>query len=312
MLTEILLYSGILILSILSLLKGSDWFVNAGEIIGGAFGIPSFVIGVTIIAFGTSLPELASSIAAVSAGEPGIVVGNVVGSNITNIALILGIVAILGGAIVLEKEIRHIDIPILLGASFMLWFVVRDQSVSIVDAILLLFGLFIFLAYSFGGSNTEDVTDVPKAKWSHYGFLLLGVIAVYLGAEWTIFSIEKLSAIAQINPDIIALSIVALGTSLPELIVSITAARKGRTEIAVGNVIGSNIFNIYAVMSIPRFFGPITISQNNLDFSLPFMLAVTFLLAFMCIPKRISQWEGWVFLLFYVFFIAELTKDVLS
>jgi cation:H+ antiporter len=312
MLTEILLYSGILILSILSLLKGSDWFVNAGETIGSAFGIPSFVIGVTIIAFGTSLPELASSIAAVNAGEPGIVVGNVVGSNITNIALILGIVAILGGSIVLEKEIRHVDIPILLGSSFMLWFVARDQSVSIIDAILLLLGLFIFLAYSFGDSNTEDLTDVPKAKWNHYGLLVLGVGAVYLGAEWTIFSIEKLSAIAQINPDVIALSIVALGTSLPELIVSVTAARTGRTEIAVGNVIGSNIFNIYAVMSIPRFFGPITISQDNLDFSLPFMLAVTLLLAFMCIPKRISKWEGWVFLLFYALFIAELTKDIFN
>lgn len=312
MLIELLLYSGILIVSILSLLKGSDWFVNAGEAIGISFGVPSFVIGVTIIAFGTSLPELASSIAAVNAGEPGIVVGNVVGSNITNIALILGIVAIIGGAIVFEKEIRHIDIPILLGASFMLWFVARDQEISIADAIILLLGLFIFLAYSFGGSNTEDLVDVPKAKWSHYGLLVLGIVAIYFGAEWTILAIEKLSAIAKIKPDIIALSIVALGTSLPELIVSVTAARTGRTEIAVGNVIGSNIFNIYAVMSIPRFFGTITISQDNLDFSILFMLFITLLLAFMCIPKKISSWEGWLLLLFYGLFIAELTKDVFN
>ncbi len=309
---ELLQYIGLLIISLALLVKGSDWFVDAGETVGLSFGISPFIIGVTIIAFGTSLPELASSIVAIYANESSIVIGNVVGSNITNITLILGIVAIIGGAIVFEKDVMHIDMPFLLLSSALLWFVVRDQNLSISDAIVLLIALAVFLFYSFNGSEEEaSLLERPKATLKTYGLLLLGGLAVYFGADWTVYSIQNISNILAINPDVIAVTMIALGTSLPELMVSVTAARRGRTEIAVGNVIGSNIFNTYAVMSIPRFFGPLIIPEAFLSFHLPFMIVVTIAFAIMSLSKKISNWEGMMLLLFYGFFVMELLKDVL-
>jgi len=306
---SILVYLGIFVVSLAVLLKASDWFVDAAERVGLAFGIPPFVIGVTIIAFGTSLPELASSIAAVLAGEPEIVIGNVVGSNITNIALILGLVAIVGSKIVLEKDLMKIDMPLLLGSAALLWFIVSDQQVGLFESIILLVGLIVFLVYSFQDDENVPSETVVEANWRVYVQLIAGGVLVYFGADYTIFGISKLSAAAGISPEIIALSLVALGTSLPELIVSIAAARKGQTEIAVGNVLGSNIFNTYAVVAIPSFFGELKIPSNVLNFSLPFMLVMTGLLAIMCLSQKISRWEGWMLFLLYCFFVLELFKN---
>lgn len=310
---DFILYLLIFIVSLTVLLKGSDWFVSAAEKIGLSFGISPFVIGVTIVAFGTSLPELASSIVAVIAGESEIVVGNVVGSNITNVALVLGIVAIIGGRVKIIKDIMNTDIPLLLVSSFLMWFILIDSQVSIIEAVLLLLGLVVFLVYSFNsGKGDESDEEKVSADWKQYGLMILGGVLVYLGAEYTIVAISEISTQAGISPEIIALSLVALGTSLPELVVSIAAARKGNTEMAVGNVLGSNIFNTYAVMSIPRFFGTLTIPSDVLNFSLPLMIGITLLLSVMCLSRIISKWEGWMLVLIYVFFIATLCESVLK
>ncbi|MEM9888917.1 MAG: calcium/sodium antiporter [Bacteroidota bacterium] len=308
---DVLLYVGILVISLSALLKASSWFVDSAEKIGLSFGISPFIIGVTIIAFGTSLPELASSIAAMYEDESSIVIGNVLGSNITNITLILGVVAVVGGTIHFTKDVMNIDMPLLLTSAGLLCFVVYDKNVSIFDAALLLVALVIFLAYSFKSDDEEKLESTEKASIKSYLLLLVAGVGVYFGAEYTILAVTSLSKIAGVDPEIIALSVVALGTSLPELIVSVTAARKGRTEIAVGNVLGSNIFNTYAVMGIPAFFGELEITDNALGFSLPFMTVITVIFAFMCLSKKISRWEGMMLLLLYVFFIGQLMKDVI-
>lgn len=306
----VLLYLGLFILSLAVLLKGSDWFVESAEKIGLSFGISPFIIGVTIVAFGTSLPELASSIAAVLAGKSEIVIGNVVGSNITNIALVLGIVAIVGRKIYIEKDIMSTDIPLLLTSALLFYFIVHDQHVSILEAVLLLAALFVFLAYSFkDGSDGEEQIRVA-VSWQSYGMLLLGGVLVYFGADYTILAISELSTIFGISSEIIALTLVALGTSLPELVVSIAAARRGNTEIAVGNVLGSNLFNTYAVLGIPALFGNLLIPANIISFSIPLMVGLTLLLTIMCLSKTISRWEGWMLVLIYCFFVLELFKGV--
>ncbi|MEL7022081.1 MAG: calcium/sodium antiporter, partial [Bacteroidota bacterium] len=289
---DFLLYLGLFVISLAVLLKGSDWFVAAAERIGLSFGISPFIIGVTIVAFGTSLPELASSIVAVLAGESEIVVGNVVGSNITNVALVLGVVAIIGGRVKIIKDIMNTDIPLLLVSAFLMWFILSDLNVSIIEAIILLLSLIIFLIYSFHSGSDGHTSDAEQvvADWKQYVLMLIGGILVYFGAEYTIVAISVLSTQAGISPEIIALSLVALGTSLPELVVSIAAARKGNTEMAVGNVLGSNIFNTYAVLSIPRFFGVLTIPSDVTSFSLPLMLGITLLFSIMCLSRIISQW----------------------
>lgn len=308
---DIALYTGLFILSLTVLLKASDWFIDAAEQIGLSLGVSPFIIGVTIVAFGTSLPELATSIASVLGGESEIVVGNVVGSNITNIALVLGLAALVVNRIEMEYNIWHVDMPFLWGSAFLLWFTLRDFHFSLFEGLLFLVGIVVFLAYSFKGEDAEEALDRPTINWKVYAMLLLGGVLVYLGADYTIFAIRKLSAMAGINPEIIALSAVALGTSLPEVIVSLNAARRGKASIAVGNVLGSNIFNTYIVMSIPSFFGELTIPSNINDVYLPLMIAMTVLFGIMSNNKKITRWEGVVLLMFYAFFFVDLLSTAL-
>ncbi len=302
---ELLTYIGIFAVSLFALLQASDFFVASAEKIGLSFGIPPFIIGVTVVAFGTSLPELASSIAAVVEGSSDIVIGNVVGSNIANVALVLGLVAIIGKEIKVHDTIMHADIPLLVLSAFLLWFVVYDGKVTIFEAIFLLIALVIFLLHSLTGNKEEEV-ERPKITWQTIVILLASAVVIKFGADYTVLGIVKLSGLMGIGSAVIAQSLVALGTSLPEVFVSIAAIKKGQTDMAVGNVLGSNIFNTYAVMSIPAFIGPLVIPPDVLQFSLPYMIALTIALAVMCISRTICRWEGYMLILFYVFFLVKL------
>lgn len=308
-LMEVISYLGLFILSLLVLLRASGWFVDSAERIGLSLGVSPFIIGVTIVAFGTSLPELATSIASVFSGDSEIVVGNVVGSNITNIALVLGLSALMASRIELEYNIWHIDMPYLWGSAFLLWFALRDFNFSLFEGALFILGIIIFLAYSFKSEDVEKEKEklarLPVG-WRAYAFLVIGGALVWLSADYTIFAISKLSAIAGIHPEVIALSAVALGTSLPEVIVSLNAARRGKASIAVGNVLGSNIFNTYVVMAIPSFFGKLQIPADINEVYLPLMVAMTILFGIMANNKKITRWEGVLLLMFYAYFASEL------
>lgn len=301
---ELLLFIGLFVVSLGVLLFASDKFVGAAEKIGLHFGISPLIIGLTIVAFGTSLPELSTSIAAVFAGSPEIVIGNVVGSNITNILLILGFTAVIGKNIELDFSIIDIDMPLLIASSLLMYFVLLDGDMGLMDAALFLGALLVFLLNSLKAEKT-DKSERPSLSMITYVVLILGGLFVYLGANYTIVAITEVSTILNVPSDIIALTAVALGTSLPELVVSIMAARKGQHAIAVGNVIGSNIFNTYAVMAIPRFFGVLVIPPEIIAFSLPFMIAMTLLFAVICLSRRISKWEGVMLLIFYGYYISH-------
>jgi len=306
MLTTILIYSGLFIVSIAVLLKGSDWFVDAAERLGLSLGVSPFIIGVTIVAFGTSLPELATSIAAVLGGDSEIVVGNVVGSNIANILLVLGLTAIVSKEIKLEFSMLNIDLPLLVISSLLLWFMLMDGHFSLFEAVLFLISLVIFLINSFKVERGVDEDDRPKTSIKDVGILLGAGVLIFVGAHYTIVAIKKLSLLVGVSKEVIALSMVALGTSLPEVAVSITAARKGKSAIAVGNVLGSNLFNTYGVMSIASFFGTLSFPPDVLSYSLPVMVAVTILFMLISISLRISRWEGAMLVLFYVYYLSQL------
>lgn len=306
---DILLNIGLFVISLAVLLKASDWFIDSAEQIGLSLGISPFIIGVTIVAFGTSLPELATSIAAVLSGESEIVLGTVIGSNITNIALVLGLVAFFVGQIELEYNIWHIDMPYLWGSAFMLWFVLSDLHITFFEGLLFLGGIAVFLAYSIKPGESESLIET-KPSWRTYFLLLLGGVLVWLSSEYTVLAIRRLSAMAGVDPGIIALSAVAIGTSLPEVIVSLTAARKGKASIAVGNVLGSNVFNTYIVVSVPSFVGEIIIPESILEFYLPLMLVMTILFGIMANNRKITRWEGAVLLLFYLLFASKIFEGV--
>ncbi|MBK8489631.1 MAG: calcium/sodium antiporter [Saprospirales bacterium] len=310
MVGELLLYALIFIVSLAALLKASDWFVDTAERVGLSLGIPPFIIGVTIIAFGTSLPELASSIAAVLAGESEIVVGNVVGSNITNILLIIGLVALVSKEVQLEFRVMDTEIPLLIGSALLLWFTLYDLVLSPIEVGLLLSAMVVFIVSSVQGGKGYPKLERSKVSWKSYAILLVSIVLIYLGANYTIFAIQKVSIMAGIGSEFLALTVVSLGTSLPEVVVSVTAARKNKVGMAIGNVIGSNIFNTYSVMGIPALFGKLVIPAGIVDFSLPFMLGITFFFSILCITHRISKTEGVLLLTFYAFFLIELTSSI--
>lgn len=292
------------IVALAVLLYASDLFIESAEKIGLSFGISPFIIGVTIVAFGTSLPELAASIASVYSGTSEIVVGNVVGSNITNILLVLGVTCMVGRSISLDFDLWATDMPLLLGSAFLLFFTLKDGHLSLLESLLYMAALFGFLYNSVsgssgGGEEAESINTMDFVK------LVAGGLLVFVGAKYTIFGIEGISRLAGISPEVISLTFVALGTSLPEVVVSVSAAKKGKHAIAVGNVLGSNIFNTYAVMAIPSFFGELFIPENVIAFSLPFMLAMTIIFGAMTFSRKITLWEGFLLIILYVYYIAQ-------
>jgi cation:H+ antiporter len=312
----ILFWVVIFIISLVVLVKASDYFTDSAEKIGIAFGIPAFVVGVTIVALGTSLPELVSSIIATAQGNSEIVVGNVIGSNIANILLVLALAAIFAKKLKIYFELIHVDLPILIGSTFLLALTIIDGEFTWKEGILCLSLLIVYIVYTVHSQREtkdeeiikelKDVKKKRKVEIKTWIILAVSCFFIYLGAKYTIDSVIKLSEILQIATEIIAVSAIALGTSLPELMVSISAARKGKAEMAVGNVLGSNIFNALLVMGIPSFISTLIIPTSILVFSLPVMLIVTLMYFFITQDKEITRWEGWMLLIFYIFFIGKI------
>lgn len=308
----------VFILSLYVLVKASDYFTGAAERIGLAFGIPDFIVGLTIVAIGTSLPEIISCIFAVLRDSSEIVIGNVIGSNITNIFLIVGVAAIIGKKINITYELIHIDLPLLMGSALFLSITIWDGIFTLFEALLSLAGIVIYLLHvmATGKQRTDveikkEVKGRPKRRkkvGKDIIILIVSSIFIYVGGKYTIESVIELSNILNIGKEVIAASVVAFGTSLPELVVTIQASRMGRPEIAIGNVLGSNIFNALAVMGIPALIGSLIIPNNILTFALPMMLIASLLFFFMTQDKEITLWEGWLLLIFYAFFIGKLFK----
>jgi cation:H+ antiporter len=317
----------IFFLSLAVLVKASDFFTEAAEKIGILLGLSPFIVGVTIVAAGTSLPELISSIVAVFQNSSEIVVANVVGSNIANIFLILGTAAVV--SLGKSKEINigydlvSVDLPLFVGSAFLLGLTIWDQDFSRVEAGILVVGYIMYLFYTIQSSGIDadspdsaapsddrpqDPPSSPEETTSLSRQLLVVVISalfIFLGANYTIDSLIKISDLLQIGKEIIAVSAVAVGTSLPELIVTINAALKGKADVAIGNVLGSNIFNIFMVMGIPGLLRPLTIPDSVITGGLPVLIAGTLLMFFVTQDKKLTIWEGWMFFIFYFWFIAK-------
>jgi len=322
----------IFILSLALLVKSADWFVESAEKIGLAFKISPFIVGVTIVAVGTSFPELASSLAAVLKGSTEIVTANALGSNIANILLIVGISAVAAGRLVVKRSLIDLDAPLLGAATFFFVFVIWDKKIVLGEGILLLFVFLIYLLYTIFQKRKEEETPeivevlpsrverrkktidkiaLPKRRPSGLNlkvfiFLILGMIGLAIGANYTIESVIKISEFFKITTSLIAITAVAIGTSLPELVVSIQAALKKKYEIALGNVFGSNVFNILIITGIPALIKPLTVDELTFEIGLPFLIIATLLFIFSGISRRIHIWEGAMYLLLYVLFIVKL------
>lgn len=309
---EILIWVGIFVISLAVLVTASDFFTESAGKLGLFFGLSPFIVGVTIVAIGTSLPELVSSLVAVYRDSSEIVASNVIGSNITNIFLIIGVAAVISSPMKITYDLISVDLPMLVGTAILLYFTISDDIFSTGEAILCLIAFLIYLIYIIRGGQTDNPNEINKEINSNrflivnIAIVILGAVFIFIGANYTIESIIKLSEIFNLGTEIIAVTVVALGTSLPELVVTISATRKGDAEVAIGNVVGSNIFNSLIVMGVPGLVKPLDIPDDILINALPVMMAATLLFFFVTQDKQVTQWEGWLFFVMYAWFVGHI------
>jgi len=312
-----ILQFGILILAFAILIKGADWLVKGGSSIAKRFGISSIVIGLTIVAFGTSAPELLVNVMASINGNSGIVVGNVLGSNIANTLLILGI-----SAIILPLAIRRgtvlIQVPLSLLAIVVLGVVANDiiidggvvNFITRIDGIVMLLFFAIFIYYTFSIAKVKgEPEEVLKYSLIKSILLILGGMAgLAFGGHFVVSSAVNIAKLFNVSESLIALTIISIGTSLPELATSVVAALKKNPDIAVGNVIGSNIFNIFWVLGFSAVIRPVVFTPI-LNFDVLFVVFITVLLfIYMFVGKKnvIQKWQGASLATLYVAYIVYL------
>lgn len=298
------------LISLALLIKAADYFTNFSEKIGIALGLSPFIVGVTIVSIGTSLPELASSVLASLSGNSEIVAANVLGSNIANILLVVGVAAIFAGKLKVKRNIIDLDLPLLVGGSVILLMVLLwDGSISFFEGVISLVAYFIYIRYLM--SLQSEQKDKNKKPWTKLSFkLIAGIVVsglvVAVGANYVIESVVKISEILDVGKAVIGMSAVAIGTSLPELFVAISAARKKNYEVAVGSVFGSNIFNGCVALGLPALFAEVNVSPDTVTIALPFFIAATLLFVISGVTKKIYSWEGWIYVLIYILFIGKI------
>ncbi len=304
---ELLIWSGILIVSIAVLVLASDFFISGSERIGLSFGMSPFLIGVFIVGVGTSLPELVASIVSIHQGHSEIVIGNVLGSNITNIFLVLGIGAVVGSRFNLNYDLMRIDLPFLAASSILLALMVFDRKFTTGEAIICIVALLAYFFTTIGSHSDNDVLQEKQSlKIRDFAIVVGSGFLIFAGAKFTVDSVVRLSALLGIGSEVIALSAVALGTSLPEVMVSVSAARKGKAEMIVGNIIGSNIFNTFGVMGVAGCMGKLEIPAGVIKFSLPVSIAAAFMYFIITKNQEINRNEGSILLIFYCFYLCSL------
>lgn len=305
--TELLLWSSVFFISLFVLIKASDYFTIAAEEIGLIAGMSPYTVGLTIVALGTSLPELVTSLVAAAGDASEIVSGNVIGSNIANILLILGVGAVLGGSLLIKRDLLKVDLPLLLASSFFFLMVSLDGEISRGESLLFLLCLIIFITYSLSDKSSNDQDIEVRAPWRVKPFVTIVAagFAVYVGAKYTVESVIFLADHFDVGREAVAVSAVALGTSLPELAVTLSAAKRNNAEMIVGNVLGSNIFNTFAVIGIPGMIAPLAVPQSLLLLGIPIMLTSTFLFLVATLDKQVTRWEGAIFVVMYIFFIGK-------
>lgn len=305
-----------LILGFIFLVKGADCFVDGASSVAKKFRIPAFVIGLTIVAFGTSAPELAVSITAALQGSNDIAMGNVVGSNIFNVLVVLGMSAAIT-PIIVDKGMIKKDYPLSIFATLLLGVLALDtiifkadiMSLSRVDGIILLvgFAIFMFMTVKSGLENRteeDNVKVMPMLK--AIVFIILGLAGIIFGGDMSVEGAKEIARFFGLSEAIIGLTIVAVGTSLPELVTSVIAAKKGESAIAVGNVIGSNIFNIFLILGMSATILPMNISSTYIvDLG---VLSAAMLLTYIpiAITKKVPRFMGITMVLSYIAYTIYL------
>ena len=305
---SILLQVVLLLVGFVFLIKGSDFFVDGASSVASLLKIPTIIVGLTIVAFGTSAPEAAVSITSSWTGSNAMAVGNVIGSNLFNMLMVIGIAALLSN-LLMEKSVLEKDLPFLVGIT-VLWavFIVIGWNISQIEGIILLVILITYIFYlirSARKSKDADVVEKPKLSLpKSIIFILVGIAGIVLGGDLVVNSASDIAIALGMSEALVGLTIVAIGTSLPELVTSITALRKGENQLVIGNVIGSNIFNILFVLGASSAISAIPL-DSSLLIDVLFMVAVTILCyIFGKTQDKYDKKEGIILIALFVVYMA--------
>lgn len=306
------------IAGLICLIGGAQLLVSSSSKLSVRFGVPAIFIGVTVVAFATSAPEVAVSLDAVFTGKSSLALGNVLGSNIANILLILGLSALIA-PVAIKERIIWLDIPFMIVASVLVYLLSLDQSLQPIDGGILLFFFVGFMTFQIIQARKDGVSNHPEEENLNSKPFLRQVILLgggfgllILGAHWLVESSIEIARYWGLSELVIGLTIVAIGTSLPEVATSVLAAWKNESDLSVGNVIGSNIFNIFLVLGVCSLFssGGLNVTNAALALDFPFMVAVSIA----CLPifftgHKIARWEGALFLGYYIAYLIYLFMD---
>ncbi len=311
-----------LIIGLVLLVFGAEWLVNGASRVAITFGISPLVVGLTVVAFGTSAPELAVSVQATLTGNADIAVGNVVGSNIFNVLIILGISAVVVPLVVHAQLVRF-DVPLMIVISIITYIIAADGSISRIEGVCLFLGIVAYTVFLVRQSRREskevqaefsEEIPLPNVNrrfgiWGDLGLVILGLAVLVIGSKFLVHGSTIIAKWIGVSDLIIGLTIVSAGTSLPELATSVVAAYRGQRDIAVGNVIGSNMFNILCVLGLSAVVGAqgVAVADSAISFDIPVMVAV----AVMCLPifyvgYEITRWNGALLIAYYVAYVAYL------
>nr|WP_298116998.1 calcium/sodium antiporter [uncultured Pseudomonas sp.] len=314
---------GYLIAGLILLVAGAEVLVRGAAKLAAQFGIPPLIIGLTVVAFGTSAPETAVSVQAALDGKGDLAIGNVVGSNIANVLFILGLTALIA-PLVVSRQLIRLDVPIMIGASLLTFALAWDGSLGKLDGLLLFGGILVYTAFLIvsarrdKSANADDeftkefALDEPAKPYAwllNAVLIVIGLVLLISGSNFLVEGAVSLARALGLSELVIGLTVVAVGTSLPELATSLLAAIRGERDIAVGNIVGSNIFNLLCVLGLASLVAPqpIAVAANALAFDFPVMIGV----AIVCLPiffsgYRINRWEGLLFLGYYTAYTLYL------
>lgn len=308
---EILLAVVWLVLGFVLLIKGADWFVDGAAGIAARFGISQLVIGLTIVAMGTSAPEAAVSITAAKTGNAGITIGNILGSNIMNILVILGITAVITN-IAVQKSTVEYEIPfMLIITGILLVFGMTGNQIVFWEGVVLWILFLVYFVYLFkmarkGNGNEGEEDEKSRALWLQIILLIVGAAGIILGADLTVDNASKIASALGMDDRLIGLTIVAFGTSLPELVTSVTAAKKGKADIAIGNIVGSNIFNVLFVVGTTALITSVDFKASFMVDSVVAIAAGVLLWTGVLKNKELKRPVGIIMLLTYAIYFAYL------
>lgn len=317
----------IFIASLALLVKSADWVVESAEKIGLALKLSPFLIGVTIVAIGTSFPEIATTLTAALKGNTEFVVDTAFGSNIATILLIIGLAAVMSKKLVVTRSLIDLDAPLLAVSTVLVSFMVLDKKIVLGEGIILVAGFFVYLLYTIFHAREEEKEEIDilplrperrearvkkdlertnkKLGFKVFLFLVIGIIGLTIGSNYIVEAVSVISMILNINPSFITITAVAVGTSLPELVVSIKAALRKKYELALGNVFGSNVFTIFLVIGLPATIRTLEVNETTLYIGLPYLIVATLLFVISGISRRIHMWEGLMYLLIFTLFIIQ-------